>query len=240
MTQKRRHARFGSFFESSLRGLSYLVVLVLGAATGFLSLAYLLAGEVYDYQDTFDGGHLPPVDAIVCLAGGRGRISAAGDLWYRYWEASHSAAPGIRSKPVVPRVPVLYLSGLGSQMSWPLFLPHLRRGVRQEITADQVVLETVSTTTEENALWLLKHARERHWKRLLLVTSSYHMKRARYLIQRVFRSQGQSLELETFSVIQDPFDPLEWRTSGLQGTRVTVAEYLKYLYATMFWAPRKP
>ena len=37
---------------------------------GLLVLPLLLAGEIYDYQDTVDGVRLPSVDAIVVLAGG--------------------------------------------------------------------------------------------------------------------------------------------------------------------------
>ena len=58
-----------------------LALIALGMALGSLLLAYLSAGEIYEYQDSVDGVHLPPVDAIVCLAGGRGRIAAAGDIW---------------------------------------------------------------------------------------------------------------------------------------------------------------
>ena len=44
---------------------------------GALALAYVMAGDIYEYQDTVDGVHLPEVDAIVCLAGGRGRAAEA-------------------------------------------------------------------------------------------------------------------------------------------------------------------
>ena len=62
------------------RMLVLFAVASLGMVVGALLLASILAGEIYDYQDTVDGVHLPKVDAIVVLAGGKGRISAAGDL----------------------------------------------------------------------------------------------------------------------------------------------------------------
>ena len=67
--------------------LWHLVLFIGGLAFGFSLLASLLAGDIYDYQDTVIQDDLPEIDAIVCLGGGRGRIGAAGDLWYRYWEA---------------------------------------------------------------------------------------------------------------------------------------------------------
>ena len=79
-----------------------LLLLVLALGGGLL----YRARSIYDYQDTVDGVHLPQVDALVCLAGGRGRISAAADLWYRYRERRQG------------KQPVLYLSGLGHKSTW--------------------------------------------------------------------------------------------------------------------------
>src|ERR1017187_6074086 len=89
-------------------------ILALGGGISFgIALFFRFAGDIYDYQDTVDGVHLPHVDAIVCLAGGRGRIAAAGDIWYRYWELAHSPLVGIGKNPVPDQTPILYLSGMG-------------------------------------------------------------------------------------------------------------------------------
>lgn len=199
-------------------------VLLGGMSVGILLLSAMLAGEIYDYQDTFDGAHLPPVDAIVCLAGGRGRISAAGDLWYRYFEAQ------------VQPLPVLYFSGLGHQANWGGLVKHLRRGVLEALRPHHVVLETDSTNTESNAEWLAKYARSHKWKRILLLTSSYHMKRSRRIFERELGKVGYPMEIETLSVIQDPFEPGEWRSS-LHGIRVTLLEYFKWIYYKIVWNP---
>lgn len=199
---------------------------------GGLALAYLTAGEIYEYEDTVDGVRLPTVDAIVCLAGGRGRIAAAGDLWYRYFEQSKS--PGGR-KP-----PILYISGMGPLSDWSVFRAQLRRGVSEVIKPESVVLETESSNTDENAQWLDRYARERGWKRILLITSGYHMRRALHIFEHVVNKSGRQdapkIRIETFSFHQEPFEPGEWRT-GFQGVRVTVAEYLKGIYYRFFWLP---
>ncbi|MEK7691501.1 MAG: hypothetical protein AAB425_10835 [Bdellovibrionota bacterium] len=111
--------------------------LSLGAAIGAFIFAWVAAGEIYDYQDTVDGANLPGVDAIVCLAGGRGRIAFAGDLWYRYWEQTDPGAA----------VPTLYLSGMGHQSNWQSLSYQIRRGVIDVLTQKNVVLETESTNT---------------------------------------------------------------------------------------------
>ena len=209
------------------RILIYFGFLFLGILIGALILPLILAGEIYEYQDSVDGVHLPPVDAIVCLAGGRGRISAAGDLWYRYWELDHMQSP-----PANP--PVLYLSGVGPQSTWNVLIRQLRSGIRQVIRPENVILEAESQNTETNALWLARIAEKRGWTRILLVTSTYHMRRAAFIFDQIFKAKGRPIQIQTLSAIQDPFEAAEWR-SNLHGMHVTVIEYFKWVYYKYFW-----
>jgi uncharacterized SAM-binding protein YcdF (DUF218 family) len=201
------------------------MVAITGMVVGALLLASVMAGEIYEYQDTVDGVHLPQVDAIVVLAGGRGRISTAGDLWNRY-----------REQFPKDQVPVLYVSGMGHQSSWSSFARQLRRGVLEVIRPENVVLETESMNTEENARWLVRTVKQRGWKKILLTTSSYHMKRARMMLDETFHSLGTPVAIETSSIYQDPFEQAEWRSSFI-GFRVTLIEYIKFIYYRHFWVP---
>jgi uncharacterized SAM-binding protein YcdF (DUF218 family) len=205
-------------------------VALLGVLVGVLLFATVMAGEIYDYQDTVDGVHLPPVDAIVVLAGGRGRISSAGDLWYHYHSLDHSLAQSPQSSPV------LYVSGMGHQSNWTSFAKQVRRGVVEVMRPDDVVLETESANTEENARWLVRTVKQRGWHRILLTTSSYHMKRARMMLEKTFKLENIPLTIETLSIYQDPFEPVEWRSS-LLGVRVTLTEYFKLVFYQFFWTP---
>jgi hypothetical protein len=207
--------------------LIHLSFLILGIALGSMALPLILAGDIYDYQDTVDGVHLPDVDAIVCLAGGRGRIAAAGDLWYRYREDGLQEVP-----PKNP--PLLYISGMGPQSTWPVFVRQLRTGVRPVIKPDQVYLETESTNTEANALWLARFAEKRGIHKILLMTSPYHMKRAAFIFERTLKSHGLTIQIQTLSALQEPFGEGEWRGS-LHGVHVTVGEYIKWVYYKYFW-----
>lgn len=210
------------------RFLKEMGFLGMSVTVGALLLAYYLAGEIYDYQDTVDGAHLPEVDAIVCLAGGRGRIAAAGDLWYRYWEQAHGF--GMSKK----KIPVLYFSGMGPQSNWNALSKQLRRGVLQSIRQNDVIIENESSNTDTNARWLARYAQERHWKRILLMTSSYHMKRARFIFNHVLKTRENPIDVETLSVYQEPFASEEWR-DGPNGIRVTLIEYLKWIYYQSIW-----
>ena len=210
--------------------------LIVGAVlvVGITVFAYFSAGEIYDYTDTVDGVHLPQVDAIVCLAGGRGRIAAAGDLWYRYWEMAQVPEKNPGRSPSPRTTPILYISGMGKQSNWNVLARQVRRGVLEVLRPSDVILETESSNTEQNASWLAHYAMEHGWERVLLMTSRYHMKRARYIFDRVFKKADPAIAIETLSIYQEPFEPGEWR-SGLHGIHVTTVEYLKWLYYKLFW-----
>lgn len=162
------------------------------------------------------------------LAGGKGRISAAGDYWYRYFEAEENGT--------AVKTPILYISGMGRGSTWNTFQRQIRPGVLNVMKPSDVVLETESTDTVENAQIFLRNAQLRGWKRIVLLTSPYHMRRSVYLFNRVAKKAGFPLEIETMSVFQEPYGAEEWRES-LQGIRVTMFEYLKWLYYTSFWNP---
>ena len=211
-----------------LRGWIFAGGLLSGVAVGVLCLAFALAGDVYEFQDTVDGAVLPSVDAIVCLAGGKGRIGSAADVWFRYRElAERGATTG---------VPVLYFSGVDHTATPRTIERHVRRGVWESLKPENMVLERESENTESNAWLAARAAKEHGWKRILLMTSPYHMKRARLIFEKIFRAEGLSTVIETLKVFQYPFEAGEWRTEWV-GIRVTLIEYFKALYYRRFWNP---
>ncbi len=201
-------------------------------------ILFYKAGEIYDFEDTSDGVHLPPVDAIVCLSGGKGRISAAADIWYRYRMNRLKPVPslsGLSPQGAADRPPVLYISGMGQRSSWRSFRRSLRRGVREVIQPSQVVLETESSNTEANAKFLLRYAEQHGWERILLMTSVYHMKRSAFIFDRVLASAQKPIRVETLSIVQEQFERAEWKSSW-QGIRMTLWEYIKWIYYRNAWS----
>jgi uncharacterized SAM-binding protein YcdF (DUF218 family) len=196
----------------------------------FMVLGYFFAGAIYEYNDTVvNRGQLPPVDAIVCLAGGRGRIAQAGDVWLLYWEKAHRAAQG-----KVGATPRLYFAGLGPQAGWGQLSKQFRPGVQEVIRSQDVFIERESSNTVTNALQLADYAKAFKWKRVLLLTSPYHMKRANLIFHQVLHSQGSGVDLETWSTSQEPFTSSDWKSEAI-GIRVTLVEYVKWLYYRLFW-----
>jgi uncharacterized SAM-binding protein YcdF (DUF218 family) len=202
--------------KSQVKSISvYLATLILGLGLGVFGVAYFAAGTVYDYTDSQELKASPQIDAIVCLAGGRGRIRAAGDLWYEYYRRSPE------------RPPVLYVSGMGRDSTLNVLSQHIQESIYKVMKPSDIVMENGSTNTRENAEWLRAHLSPRKWNRFVLVTSTYHMKRARFIFEKVL--DGLNVEMRTYSHIQSPYTHKEWKTSIL-GIQVTVEEYLKGLY----------
>lgn len=215
--------RFGRFQIAA--GFSFFI---LGLLSGIGLLTFIKSGVLYDYTDTLDGANLPAADSIVVLAGGRGRIAAAGDFWFRYYEREESGAS--------VAAPMLYISGMGPNSNWTTFEKSVRPGVLKAMKPSNVVLETESRNTEENALWAVKNARLRGWKRIVLMTSPYHMRRSKFIFEKVLTQAELKLEIDTLTIYQETFSSEEWRDS-FNGIRVTMMEYLKWLYYTTFWQP---
>lgn len=210
---------------SSLLGVG--LSLFLGFLAGVLLLGAATAGTLYEYEDTVDPSEgLPEVDVIVVLAGARGRIDFASQLWHLYWKRARVATEF--------NVPMLYFSGLGPNANWSVVTRQVGPEVMADLKPEHVVIETDSENTVENALWLERNAVAKGWSRMVLVTSSYHMKRAAFIFDWILnksedRKGKKPFEIETYSIYQEPFLPQQWR-HDLYGIRVTLIEYLKWAY----------
>jgi len=62
-------------------------------------------------------------------------------------------------------------------------------------------------STREEAEALAKLARTKKWRRVIVVTSNYHTRRARYIFRRVF---PQDIETRVASARDGDFDPERW------------------------------
>jgi hypothetical protein len=60
------------------------------------------------------------------------------------------------------------------------------------------------------------------------------MKRARFIFDHVLKKKENPIDVETLSVYQEPFASEEWR-DGPNGIRVTLIEYLKWVYYQSIW-----
>jgi uncharacterized SAM-binding protein YcdF (DUF218 family) len=198
-----------------LIGLLFSVLIAMLLTAGLF--VWLAAGEIYDYRDNFefarDGKE---IEVVVVLAGGKGRIPLAVDLWKKVREAR-----GARGEPV------LFLSGVGPNTGMEALTG---QGVPQAdvewFTRENLVFENVSENTFENAQLFASFARQKRWKHVLLVTASYHMRRAEFILKRALDPE---VRVHTETLDAGHFGRNEWRKDSYS-IRVTTLEYFKWLY----------
>jgi uncharacterized SAM-binding protein YcdF (DUF218 family) len=161
------------------------------------------AGRFLIVEDT-----LAPADVIVVLSGGRRdeRVRQAADL-YRAGYA--------------PRV---LLSG-GEALSG-LPTPDVQRlqALKNGIPASALLFESASTSTGEQAQHLRPILERLGVRGTIVVTSSFHTRRTRYLFRKAFA--GSPVEIRVYPVHDDVYDPDGWWMREWD-TEVTVLEYIK-------------
>ncbi len=132
-------------------------------------------------------------DALIVLSDDNfyaDRATRAAEL-FREGKAPIVVASGRRLRPV---------AGIAELMEHDL----VERGVPK----DKIVrLAHDADNTQEEAEALTKLAAQRKWHSVIVVTSNYHTRRARYIFRRVF---PQGIEVRVASAHDGDFDPQHW------------------------------
>jgi uncharacterized SAM-binding protein YcdF (DUF218 family) len=148
--------------------LSMVFALVLGLTIYLVRHPLLrFAGETWVVEDA-----LEPSDAIIVLSDDNfyaDRATRAAQV-YRQGMAPLVVASGRRLRPY---------AGIAELMEHDL----IERGVPKE---NILRIAHEAENTQEEARVLLETAKQRKWHTVILVTSNYHTRRARYIFSRVF------------------------------------------------------
>ncbi|MGA2420143.1 MAG: YdcF family protein [Candidatus Acidiferrum sp.] len=182
-------------FRNVERGgiLSTLIALLfLAAFCGALYLArrplLRFAGESWIVDETLDHA-----DAIIVLSDDNfyaDRVTRAAEL-IREGKAPVVVASGRRLRPY---------AGIAELMQHDL----IERGVPKEKI---ISFPQDAENTREEAAALRNLVVEKRWHSVLVVTSNYHTRRARYIFRRVF---PQGVQLAVVSARDGDFDPQQW------------------------------
>jgi len=169
-------------------GIVSAIVLVLTTLLGFSFYEFSLSFHEYQVVQK------PKVDAVMVLTGGRGRLS-----------------PALRLFSEV-NADWFLISGVGEKNSLnSIFSADELEGIDPE----KIILEKQSRSTYQNAAFAKDILVEKGVRSVILVTSSYHMKRALFIFRSVF---PENIELIPYGVESD-------RGVGL---KLAILEYLKY------------
>ncbi len=101
-------------------------------------------------------------------------------------------------------------------------------------SADVVRFDNAAADTLDEALALRRFIAEKHWNRVLLVTSNYHTRRARYIFREVLPAQ---VSLSVAAARDSAYDPATWWQSRA-GLKIFFLESVGYCVAR--WELRHP
>ncbi len=126
----------------------------------------LVVGAYYGLPKFLVGGDAPEkADAVVVLAGGERSK-------YRLEEGLRLLAAGYATNLVVSGVEFDPNSEFFDRPTWEL--------LRGQFGATRILVDPKSVMTQESGRFVAKLGRERGWKRVLVVTSAFHWRRARW------------------------------------------------------------
>jgi uncharacterized SAM-binding protein YcdF (DUF218 family) len=195
-------------------------VLLLLAALYLLRVPILVAlGRFLTVEDALQRG-----DVIFVLAGDANfRPARAAELYHAGW------APRI----VIPRPEDLPSHELGVMPN----LTDLATTVMQRlgVPRDAIVVLTIpdgSTSTIDDARMFRAYAARHNVRRAIVVTSSFHTRRTRWVMRRALKGMGVELIM---TPADDPrFAANNWWRSE-PGTLAFVTEYLKWIHNATQW-----
>ena len=134
--------------------------------------------------------------------------------------------------------PVVLLTDDGLRGGWsqeqqrnPFFVERAAAALEGAgVPAEKVeTLAPQTSSTYEEALLLREYATARGLKSLLVVTSGYHSRRARWTFERVFEGSGVRVSVASVAPGRQTPSPAAWWLS-VSGWRVVALEYLKLAY----------
>jgi uncharacterized SAM-binding protein YcdF (DUF218 family) len=169
---------------------------------------------------------IPTADAIVLLGGvTRGRVPGTGltDLGGGADRIIHAARLFKAGK-----APLLVLSG-GNEPGYPSEAEDMADILQlMDIPADSILLETKSRNTQQNALYSQKIFQQQGIKKILLVTSATHMRRA----EAIFSGIGVSVlpAATDYQLVDRAPSFLDWlpQAGALEMTTKGIKEYIGY------------
>ena len=192
---------------STLVALVFLVVLLGGI---YLARHPLMrfAGESLVVEDPLEKS-----DAIIILSDDNfyaDRATRAAEL-FRQNLAPMVVASGIRLRPN---------AGISELMTHDL----IERGVPKESV---LPFPQDADNTREEAEFLRKLVQQKNWKSVIVVTSNYHTRRAKYIFRKVF---GNTVTVRMASARDADYDPAHWY-EGRKSIKRFAHEALGYVVA---------
>lgn len=184
-----------------------LIGMVIAAAAIVIGLGMYLSPDQLKGCEQPGSGECAAADAVVVISGGdtNARTDEAIRLYLQGW------------------APRLVVSGAAADKTSQSNAAVMRqRALSKQVPAAAVIAEEQSESTKQNAEQVARIVQERSWRRIILVTSGYHMQRA----SLEFQAQLPGVTIVTHPVARDrQWGPFWWLTPW--GWWLAVGELIK-------------
>lgn len=118
--------------------------------------------------------------------------------------------------------PKIIMSGCGSS-AWQMAKRAVSTGVKEQ----DIIVEDKSENTYHNAIYSRNIVLERNFKSAIIVTSPYHMRRSKLILERVFRNTGVKL---LYSSTKDSGFNVDGQCKREIDRQIVRSEYIKLAY----------
>lgn len=184
-----------------------LIGMVIAAAAIVIGLGMYLSPDQLKGCEQPGSGECAAADAVVVISGGdtNARTDEAIRLYLQGW------------------APHLVVSGAAADKTSQSNAAVMRqRALSKQVPAAAVIAEEQSESTKQNAEQVARIVQERSWRRIILVTSGYHMQRA----SLEFQAQLPGVTIVAHPVARDrQWGPFWWLTPW--GWWLAVGELIK-------------
>ncbi|MGB9783407.1 MAG: YdcF family protein [Moorellaceae bacterium] len=153
---------------------------------------------------------LQPADVIIVLSGEQGeRVETAVKLYKQ----------GFAPRLLMTGGPVEWNVAAADIMAW--------QAESLGVPPQDIVLERRASSTYENAVYTLEILKQKGWRSAIVVTSPYHLRRTRFIFEKVFA--GSNIRLSFYGAENPWLVPEEWWRQD-RGIEVVGIEYFKLLW----------
>ncbi len=145
---------------------------------------------------------LKKADAIILLEGdGYFRVPWAVELYKRNW------------------APKIVVSAVVDDKAYGSF-PGLEKKIKQyKVPSKDIIIDTKSRHTRDQAVNIMEMAKEKKWKKIILVASHYHQYRACLTFLKAMREKKIKIQ-----IINSPARDLDWFSKNSWGKRFNLLE----------------
>ncbi|MGB9662253.1 MAG: YdcF family protein [Moorellaceae bacterium] len=190
-----------------------------GRYVALLALIAMVATMVGSWQDglcsvarwlVVEDNALQPADVIIVLSGEQGeRVETAVKLYKQ----------GFAPRLLMTGGPVEWNVAAADIMAW--------QAESLGVPPQDIVLERRASSTYENAVYTLEILKQKGWRSAIVVTSPYHLRRTRFIFEKVFA--GSNIRLSFYGAENPWLVPEEWWRQD-RGIEVVGIEYFKLLW----------